>query len=170
MEIKNKIKCEKGELLILFSVVLVILLMFTGAATDFMLYSNKKDKIQEIAYLIKDTRYDLAEPLFNSNNPEGDLQEIANTIALQNGINPSNVKVKWNEQINNNGPVIQSDPDEDGGFIVGKRVATTIIEVSEVYDPVFLKMFNINEMPIKVTISDDLEKDTEHGYVWVPYK
>ena len=157
----RKMKSEKGELMVLFSGVLILLLLVTGASADFMLYSNKQDKVREIGYLIKDTRYDLAEPLFNSHNPQKDFEEIAYKIAAQNDINPANVKVEWKENFH---PMANPE----GGFITEKREAVTTIEIKETYDPIFLKMFNVNEIPIKVSISDKLEKDTEHGYVWTP--
>lgn len=164
-----RLKSEKGELMVLFSGVLILLLLVAGASADFILYSNKRDKVREIAYLIKDTRYDLAEPLFNSTNPQQTLEEIAHTVAAQNGVNPSNVRVKWVEE-RAGADRLRPLEEEEGSILIGKRSAKTIIEISETYDPIFLKMFNVNEMPIKISIEDGLEKDTEQGYVWVPYK
>ncbi len=157
----REFRAEKGELMVLFSFVLILLLACIGFAADYSLYSNEKDKLTDIAYLIKDTRYDLAEPLFQSEDPEKDLKEIADNIAMANGINPSKVKVEWIEDYSKYRKA-------EHGFIKGARTATTNIILENKYDPIFLKMFNINEIPIKVAISDKMVKENPNGYVWSP--
>lgn len=154
-------RSEKGELMILFSFVLIILLAMVGIASDYSLYMNRKDRLLDIAYLIKDTRYDLAEPLFQSENPEIELKEIADNIAIMNGVNPNKVDVKWEEDY--------SKYEKLGhGFVKGPREALTKISIEDEYDPVFLKMFNVNNIPIRVHISDELVKNNANGYVWSP--
>lgn len=128
---------ENGDILILFAATLIVVLIFLGLSTDFLLAFNKRDKLVEIGKLIGEARVDLGEELWNSENPELLLKEIAWEIGKRNGLEREQVDAKWR--------VIR----ESNSY----RVVNTSIELNDVYECSVLKIFGINELPMNVRMS-----------------
>lgn len=161
MKYYYKLSNEKGELLVLFSVILVVLILIIGMLIDFSMYVNERTRSKDIARIIKDTKYDFSEALFNSDRPEEDLESLAKNIAIKNGMDPAKVQTEWIEDFYTN-----SEP--NGVFIERKREAIVKIEISDKYETLFLKMFNFEEIPINISLESKMEKDNEFGYIWSP--
>lgn len=141
---------ECGSILILFAATLILLTVFLALSTDIALAFNKKDKLTEVGNLIRDARFDIGEELWNSNNPEFLLKEVAVDIAKKNGLKSNQVDVEWNITKNSS----------------THRMVNVKIIITDVYECTTLKMLGINELPIKVVIDGYQEK--KGTMVWRP--
>ena len=54
---------EDGNILIMFAFILMFLLGFVALSTDVVLAMNKKDKLTEVAYLVREARLDITEEM-----------------------------------------------------------------------------------------------------------
>ncbi|WP_331836010.1 tight adherence pilus pseudopilin TadF [Erysipelothrix piscisicarius] len=57
---------EDGNILIMFAFILMFLLGFVALSTDVVLAMNKKDKLTEVAYLVREARLDITEEMLHS--------------------------------------------------------------------------------------------------------
>ncbi len=147
---KNVKKNERGNITILFAFILILLMIFLGLSIDVALAFNKRDKLIEVGNLIRDARFDLSEELWHAYYPESVLREIARDIAVKNNLSPNQVDVKWKETTYN----------------TSQRVAQIDIIMTDVYKCTILKLFGVNELPIKVLIPGS--QDKKANVVWRP--
>lgn len=147
---KNVKKNERGNITILFAFILILLMVFLGLSIDVALAFNKRDKLIEVGNLIRDARFDLSEELWHAYYPESVLREIARDIAVKNNLSPNQVDVKWKETTYN----------------TSQRVAQIDIIMTDVYKCTILKLFGVNELPIKVVIPGS--QDKKANVVWRP--
>lgn len=145
---KNVKKNERGNITILFAFILILLMIFLGLSIDVALAFNKRDKLIEVGNLIRDARFDLSEELWHAYYPESVLREIARDIAVKNNLSPNQVDVKWKETTYN----------------TSQRVAQIDIIMTDVYKCTILKLFGVNELPIKVLIPGS--QDKKANVVW----
>lgn len=125
---------EKGDILIMFAVAMSTIFILVGLSTDVILAISKKAKIEEVVGITQSIVFDLGEELWNSQNPEYVYQKIAEEIAEKNGIARNQVRVTWIE-----------------GYVGEyRREAISEIVITDTYETVILKMFGINELPIRV--------------------
>ena len=143
-------KNEKGNITILFAFVLILLMVLLGLSIDVALAFNKRDKLIEVGNLIRDARFDLSEELWHAYYPESVLREIARDIAVKNNLSPNQVDVKWKETYNN----------------TSKREAQIDVIMTDVYECTILKLFGVDELPIKVIIPGFQYKKA--NVVWRP--
>ncbi|QQY80126.1 putative Flp pilus-assembly TadE/G-like protein [Keratinibaculum paraultunense] len=143
-------KNEKGNITILFALTIMLLMVLLGLSIDVALAFNKRDKLIEVGNLIRDARFDLSEELWHAYYPESVLREIARDIAVKNNLSPNQVDVKWKETT----------------YSTSQRVAQIDIIMTDVYECTILKLFGVNELPIKVIIPGS--QDKKANVVWRP--
>lgn len=143
-------KNEKGNITILFALTIMLLMVLLGLSIDVALAFNKRDKLIEVGNLIRDARFDLSEELWHAYYPESVLREIARDIAVKNNLSPNQVDVKWKETT----------------YSTSQRVAQIDIIMTDVYECTILKLFGVNELPIKVIIPGSQYKKANK--VWRP--
>lgn len=143
-------KNENGDILVLFSGVIIILIIFLGLSTDVILAYSKKDKLVEIGNLMKDARFDLGEELWNADVPQDKLREISWEIAKRNGLTVDQMKIEWTPVKNN--PNI--------------REAKTVVTLTDEYECTALKMLGIDKLPIKVVVEGSQVK--YGSMIWSP--
>ena len=117
-------------------------MVLLGLSIDVALAFNKRDKLIEVGNLIRDARFDLSEELWHAYYPESVLREIARDIAVKNNLSPNQVDVKWKETT----------------YSTSQRVAQIDIIMTDVYECTILKLFGVNELPIKVIIPGSQDK------------
>ena len=145
------LKKEKGDVMILFAGVFIILLIFLGLSTDVILAFSQRDRLVEIGNSMRDARVDLGVEVWNSPYPEHLLRELTVDIGVRNGLRPDQITTKWNVKDETN----------------TRRDVGVIIELTDVYECSTLKMLGIKELPIKVVIGGSQYRYAA-PYVWSP--
>lgn len=148
---KKIIKDEKGDIILLFAGTLIILIAFLALATDVVLAFTQRDRLREVGSIIRNTRLDIGEELWNSDNPEAELKKLADEIGRQNGLKSDQIHVRWK-------PVQRN---------MYKRVVDIRITLVDTYQCTTLKMLGINELPIRVDIDGYQAKRTSN-IIWHP--
>lgn len=134
--LKNMKRNENGDIIILFAGVIILLVVFLGLSTDVVLAFNKKSKLTEVGNLMKDARFDLGEELWQADYPEDKLREISLEISRRNGLRDDQVEVEWM-------PVRNDE---------SIRQAQVKITLTDNYECTSLKIFGVNNLPIRVVI------------------
>ena len=166
MDIKSFLKNEKGDILVLFSFLLIVLILLAGLVIDYGITKVQHNKLNTALKLINDSSYEASVIFFNSDNPKKDLENIVYRVADLNGINRSNIKeIKW---IENLPPV--SNP--DGEYLdVEKRVARTNIVIEDKQASIFGKIAGIDRYNLRVEGGINLEfQEPNSGKIWFPPK
>ncbi|WP_415537165.1 pilus assembly protein TadG-related protein [Dehalobacter sp. 4CP] len=136
LPMRKRLKNEDGNITILFAVLLIVLFGFTGLVVDIGgMYLNRLH-LFEVGQIIRDARFNETLAIDNSENPEATLNDIADTYAVLNGLDESQVSVDY----------YQTKLTET------ERNYELDINLTDTYDCVFIKIFGIDTQTINVTI------------------
>ncbi|AZK44353.1 hypothetical protein EEI45_06000 [Erysipelothrix piscisicarius] len=131
---------EDGNILIMFAFILMFLLGCVALSTDVVLAMSKKDKLTEVAYLVREARLDITEEMLHSQQGQQIALDNAHEILKRNGIDPSQFELVWNEQ---------RGMSPNGNYMIS---LTGTIILRDVYKTTTLKALGIDEFPIKVEL------------------
>ncbi|MCI6272924.1 MAG: hypothetical protein MR601_08270 [Erysipelotrichaceae bacterium] len=139
MMIKKILKDEKGDILILSTAVFIVLLGFISLSIDIGLAYMYRNKILEIANVMRDTRFtkdaNQTEVLSNNMNPGDYMADLMAEYARKNNFK-GKVTINFHEHTTHS----------------TERRYDVTITMESVYKTTTLNVFNIKELPIKVVV------------------
>ena len=152
----NKIKSEQGDILILFAATLIMIIFFLAATSDIVLAFSKKERLEELADIMLELRIDASEELWNSESPAHLYNEYVQDIARKNNLRPDQVHIGW------------TDMPTQPGYENNQRIIKVDVLLTDNYETSILKMFGIENLPIRVKKSGMQDKYTTAPFIWRP--
>ncbi len=135
MDIINKLKTEKGNVLVIVALTLPTLVFLIGFCIEVGLLYLEKSNLHEVGMIMADSRYLQMEILADSKTPAPTLDNLMKEYAYKNGLTPDQVKTKYSIVKQGN-----------------KKTMTVSIELRKRYEFTFMKIFGYDDIVIVDTI------------------
>lgn len=156
-KLKRIKKDEKGDILILYALLFVVIMGFLSFAVDLGLMYMHRMRMYEIGNVMRQTRFTKNQytnlTFLNSENPGERYANIFNEYARKNGFKGS-IRVRYDEKH----PYYNNWK---------KREYKIDMWLEDVYETTTLRALNINSVPIKVHIAGYGHSE-QSGTIWAP--
>jgi len=149
--ISRLLKEETGSIAVMFTLVFVVLVGFSGLAIDIGSMSLKRLQLLEVGHCIREARFNETLSIDNSEDPEAVLNEIAKNYAVKNGLDADQVNVDYYQT-----KLTQTERDYE-----------LDINLTDTYHCLFLNVYGIESIPITVSIHGT-STATKSPRIWAP--
>ena len=148
------LKEEKGSIIAIFTLCLVILIFFVGIAIDFGAYYMKKNDLENLCRIVREDRFIFQDTVKYSDNPAAEFYNIVQDTMNKNGFK-GNINVYFKE--------------EAFTAYANSRSYKMRVELSEPFSFSFLKIFGLSSVMVEAHI-DGKENYGESGndVIWHP--
>lgn len=146
---------EKGNVIVLFALTLVILVIFMGLSIDFGLMYSKRNHLIEVGQLAREARFGELPYIMQADDPNAALNDVVKRCVVENGIPEDQFSTVF----------------RDTRLTHMQRTFTIDIYLWDTYEFTFLKIFGIKQQEIRVHINGGgtVSRNNPAAGVWSPY-
>lgn len=142
---------ERGNIAVLFAFVFIVLVGMAAMATDVGLLAIKRARLMEIGQIMRDARFEQYQMIWEADDPAKKFDEIVREYGIKNGLRNDQIKTEY----------IKVADRWD------YRECKVNMIFTDTYKCTTLRLFGLDEVPIKVTITGSAYESNTGG-VWSP--
>ncbi|CDZ23480.1 putative membrane protein [[Clostridium] cellulosi] len=142
---------ERGNIAVLFAFVFIVLVGMAAMATDIGLLAIKRARLMEIGQIMRDARFEQSQLIWEADDPAQKFDEIVREYGIKNGLRDDQIQTEYTTVENSR----------------TRRECKVVMKFTDTYKCTTLRLFGLNEVPIKVTINGSAYEQNSNG-VWSP--